>query len=112
MNALLDRNPRVDAVFAQNDDMGLGAVTAIRNWGLEPGRDVKLATVDATRAGLTALAAGTLNYVVECSPIIGSQLMDLVVDVYLGAYVPKRVLSEKLVFDQVSAKEELPRREY
>ncbi|MET0419897.1 MAG: ABC transporter substrate-binding protein, partial [Actinoplanes sp.] len=112
MRTLLSRHERIDVVFAQNDDMGLGALGVLERAGLEPGKDVKLITVDATRAGLTALAAGKLNFVVECSPVIGKMLMKVVVDIYLGGTVRKRVLSEKVGFDQATAKIVLPDRVY
>jgi simple sugar transport system substrate-binding protein len=112
MRKLLDRRSDIDAVFAQNDDMGLGAAEVLEKEGLKPGTDVRLVTVDATKAGMTALAAGRLNYIVECSPLIGRQLMDVVVDIYLGGSVSKRVLSEKIVFDRRMAQEVLPDRVY
>ncbi len=112
MRTLLSRHDRIDVVFAQNDDMGLGAIGVLEQDGRVPGKDVKLITVDATRAGLTALAAGKLNFVVECSPVIGELLMEVVVDIYLGGTVPKRVLSEKVGFDRQGARQALPGRVY
>ena len=112
MRQLLRRHPDVDAVFAQNDEMGLGAVTVLEDAGLDPGRRPRIATVDATKAGLRALAEGKLTYVVECSPDIGKPLMDAVVELCLGGKVPRRVESEKAVFNQVSAVDALPDRTY
>ncbi|MBB4755238.1 ABC transporter substrate-binding protein [Actinoplanes lobatus] len=112
MKKLLRRVKTIDAVFAQNDDMGLGAIKALQAAGKKPGTDVRIVTVDATRAGLTALAAGKLNYVVECSPEIGEQLMAVVVDLFFGGQVQKRVESEKAVFDSDSAADALPDRTY
>ncbi|SDT79997.1 ABC transporter substrate-binding protein [Actinoplanes derwentensis] len=112
MRKLIRRVPRIDAVFAQNDDMGLGAVKALEAVGRKPGTDVRLVTVDATKKGLQSLAAGKLNYVVECSPLIGEQLMGVVVAIFLGARVEKRISSEKNVFDSDSAKDVLGDRPY
>ncbi|MDI6104432.1 ABC transporter substrate-binding protein [Actinoplanes sp. NEAU-A12] len=112
MRKLLKRNKKIDAVFAQNDDMGLGAVTALEAANRKPGSDPKIVTVDATRDGLEALLAGKLSYVVECSPEIGEQLMTVVVDLFHGGRVKKRIESEKAVFDAESAAEALPDRKY
>ncbi len=112
MRTLVKRHDRIDAVFAQNDDMGLGAADVLERDGRQPGTDVKLVTVDGTRAALTALAAGRLNYVVECSPVIGPLLMDVVVNIYLGGTVPRRVLSKTVGFDREGARKALPKRVY
>ncbi|WP_433824461.1 ABC transporter substrate-binding protein [Actinoplanes sp. CA-015351] len=112
MRKLLRKHPDVDAVFAQNDEMGLGAVSVLEDAGLDPGRSPRIVTVDATKAGLQALVAGKLTYVVECSPEFGDDLMDIVVDLCLGGTVPRRVESEKAVFDKVSAEDALPDRTY
>lgn len=112
MKKLLKRNKKIDAVFAQNDDMGLGAVAALEADGKKPGTAPKIVTVDATQKGLEALLAGKLNYVVECSPEIGEQLMSVVVDLYHGGRVKKRIESEKAVFDAETAAEALPDRNY
>ena len=112
MRTLVKRHDRIDAVFAQNDDMGLGAADVLEQDGRTPGKDVKLVTVDGTRAALTALAAGRLNFVVECSPVIGPQLMEVVVNIYLGGTVPRRVVTKKVGFDREGARKALPKRVY
>lgn len=112
MRRLLRRVNRIDAVFAQNDDMGLGAVKALEDAGRRPGTDVRLVTVDATRKGLESLVAGKLNYVVECSPLIGEQLMSVVVDLFLGGRVDRRISPEKNVFNRISARDALGDRPY
>ncbi|GAA4969671.1 ABC transporter substrate-binding protein [Actinoplanes utahensis] len=100
---VLRRTRKIDAVFAQNDDMGLGAAEVLAAEGLKPGTDIKIVTVDATRAGLEGLVAGKLNYVVECSPLIGEDLMSVVVDLFFGGEVKKRITSDKNVFNKISA---------
>ncbi|WP_430786789.1 ABC transporter substrate-binding protein [Actinoplanes sp. G11-F43] len=112
MRRLIRRVKRIDAVFAQNDDMGLGAVKALEQAGRKPGTDVRLVTVDATKKGLEGLVAGKLNYVVECSPLIGEQLMGVVVDLFLGGRVDKRISPEKNVFTALSAEDVLADRPY
>ncbi|MRT32801.1 substrate-binding domain-containing protein, partial [Xylella fastidiosa subsp. multiplex] len=80
-------------VFSQNDDMGLGAMEAIEAAGKKPGQDIKIVTIDATHDGMQALADGKFNYIVECNPLLGPQLMDLAKQVVAGEQVPERVVT-------------------
>ena len=112
MEAFLKSQPKIDVVYAQNDDMGLGAIEAIQAAGKVPGKDMKIITVDATHDGMQALADGKINYIVECSPLLGPQLMDLAKKVKAGQDVPTRVLTQETVFDQAAAKAALPERKY
>ncbi|PPK94603.1 simple sugar transport system substrate-binding protein/ribose transport system substrate-binding protein [Kineococcus xinjiangensis] len=112
MEAFLKSHPDIDVVYAHNDDMALGAIEAIEAAGKKPGEDIKIISVDAVKDGMQALADGKINYIVECSPLLGPQLMDLAKKVVAGEEVPKRVLTEETVFTQAEAKEALPTREY
>ena len=78
MAAFLKANPKIDLLFAHNDDMGLGAIEAIEEAGLKPGKDIKIVTIDAVHDGMVALSQGKINFIAECSPLLGPQLMDLV----------------------------------
>ena len=77
MEAFLKSQPEIDVVYAHNDDMGLGAIEAIKAAGKVPGKDIKIITVDAVKDGMQALANGEINYIVECNPLLGKQLMEL-----------------------------------
>ncbi|WP_350224043.1 ABC transporter substrate-binding protein [Plantibacter sp. ME-Dv--P-122b] len=110
--ALLKSNPDVDVIYAHNDDMGLGAIEAVEAAGLKPGTDIKIITVDAVKDGMQALADGKINYIVECSPLLGNQLVDVVKKVVAGEPVEKRILTEETTFDQEQAKAALPDRKY
>jgi galactofuranose transport system substrate-binding protein len=112
MEAFLKANPKIDVLYAHNDDMGLGAIEAIEAAGKKPGTDIKIITVDAVKDGMTALSEGKINFIVECSPLLGPQLMDLVKKVKAGETVPERVLTEEGTFTQEQAKAALPDRKY
>ena len=112
MEAFLKSNPKIDLVYAHNDDMGLGAIEAIEAAGKVPGKDIKIITVDAVHDGMQALADGKINYIVECSPLLGDQLMDLAKKVVAGESVPERVVTEETTFTQEQAKTALPSRKY
>ncbi|WP_327590157.1 ABC transporter substrate-binding protein [Nonomuraea sp. NBC_00507] len=112
MDAFLKSNPDIDVLYAHNDDMGLGAIEAIEGAGKVPGKDIKIITVDAVKDGMQALADGKINYIVECSPLLGPQLMDLAKKVVKGEQVPARVVTEETTFDQEQAKQVLSTRQY
>ena len=112
MEAFLQANPEIDLVYAHNDDMGLGAIEAIEAAGLVPGEDIKIVTVDAVHDGMQALADGKINFIVECSPLLGPQLMQLAGEVLSGEEVPARVVTEETTFTQEQAIEALPTRQY
>jgi simple sugar transport system substrate-binding protein len=112
MEAFLKAHPQIDMVFSQNDDMGLGAMEAIEAAGKKPGQDIKIVTIDATHDGMQALADGKFNYIVECNPLLGPQLMDLAEKVVAGEQVPERVVTPDEAFDQQQAAAVLPDRKY
>lgn len=102
----------IQLLFAQNDDMGLGALDAIEAAGLVPGKDIQIVTVDGTKDGLTALSVGKFNYVVECQPLLGDQVAATVKDVLAGKTVPKKSYGVDGAFDQAQAIAALPTRKY
>ena len=112
MEAFLQSNPDIDLVYAHNDDMGLGAIEAIEAAGLVPGVDIKIVTVDAVKDGMTALSEGKINFIVECSPLLGAQLVDVATKVAAGDKVEKRILTDETTFTQEQATAALPDRKY
>jgi ABC-type sugar transport system substrate-binding protein len=112
MEQFLKANPKIDVLFAHNDDMGLGALEAITAAGKVPGKDIKIITIDAVKDGMTALADGKFNFIAECSPLLGPQLMDLVKKVVAGETIPTRILTEEGTFTPEQAKAALPTRKY
>ncbi|MEV0237360.1 ABC transporter substrate-binding protein [Nonomuraea sp. NPDC050786] len=112
MEAFLKSNPDIDVLYAHNDDMGLGAIEAIEGAGKVPGKDIKIVTVDAVKDGMQALADGKINFIVECSPLLGPQLMDLAKKVVKGEQVPTRVVTQETTFTQEQAKQVLSSRQY
>jgi len=112
MEQFLKANPKIDVLFAHNDDMGLGALEAIEAAGLKPGVDIKIITIDAVHDGMQALADGKFNFIAECSPLLGPQLMDLAKKVKAGEAVEPRILTNETTFTPEQAKAALPDRKY
>ena len=112
MSQFLLRHDRIDAVFAHNDDMALGAVKAIEETGLVPGEDILIVSIDAVKAAFEAMMEGKLNCSVECSPLLGPQLMNAVHDYVNGKELPFRINTEEGVFPRETAKHYISSRRY
>ncbi|WP_097320706.1 ABC transporter substrate-binding protein [Paractinoplanes atraurantiacus] len=112
METFLQSVKDIDVLYAHNDDMGLGAIEAIEAAGKKPGTDIKIITVDAVKDGMTALSENKINFIVECSPLLGPQLMQLVKKVKNSEEVPTRILTEETTFTPEQAKAALPDRKY
>ncbi len=103
---------KIDLLYAHNDDMAIGAIQAIEEAGLKPGKDILIVSIDGVRGAFEAMKAGKLNVTVECNPLLGPQLMQLAKDVVAGKAVPKRVTVEEGVYTADQAAKELPNRKY
>lgn len=103
---------KIDVVYAQNDDMALGAIEAIEEYGVKPGKDIIIVSIDAVKVAFEAMIAGKLNCSVECNPLQGPQLIKTVLDLVNGKAVPRRIVIEEGVFTKESAVKELPNRKY
>lgn len=88
----------ITAVYAHNDDMALGAIQAIEEYGLKPGVDITIVSVDAARGAFEAMIAGKLNATVECNPLLGPQFFELALKVANGEPVPKWIPSQESEF--------------
>ena len=89
MENILQAQPEIDAVFAHNDEMALGALKAVQ----AAGRDIKIVGFDATDDAVKAVEAGELAATVAQQPaMIGSLGVESALKVLHGemveAYVP------------------------
>ncbi|MEZ0326115.1 MAG: ABC transporter substrate-binding protein [Fimbriimonas sp.] len=114
MEALL-KSPNgntINALYAHNDDMALGAIQAIKEAGKKPGVDIIIVSIDGVKGAFEAMAAGELNCTVECNPLLGPPLFDAIESVMAGKTLPKRTVMKDGIFDQAVAAKELPNRKY
>ncbi|MBB2922964.1 substrate-binding domain-containing protein [Cellulomonas cellasea] len=88
----------IQFIFAQNDEMGIGAAQAVAAAGLDPGTDVKIATIDGTTGALQALAAGDLSFVAQYNPFFGDIVVDVVDQVLAGEPVQANITVESDTF--------------
>jgi simple sugar transport system substrate-binding protein len=102
----------IDAVYSHNDDMAIGAIRAIESYGLRPGKDIKIVSIDAIRDAFQAMIDGKLNATVECNPLLGPQFFELALKVVNGEPVPKWIPSQESVYFPEDAEALLPTRKY
>lgn len=99
------------ALWAHNDEMALGAIQAIREAGLQPGKDMLVVSVDAVDDALRAIVDGTLNVSVELSPHLGGPAFDVIEEYRKGKRdFDKWIRMGGKVFTAENAKEELAAR--
>jgi simple sugar transport system substrate-binding protein len=103
---------QINALYAHNDDMALGAIQAIEEAGLKPGVDIKIVSVDAVRGAFEAMVVGKLNVTVECNPLLGPQFFETALKIANGQQVEKWVRSKEDVYRQDTAAKDLPGRKY
>ncbi|WP_433598768.1 ABC transporter substrate-binding protein [Nocardia sp. CA-135953] len=112
MQAFLAAHRDINVLYAHNDDMALGAIQAIEEAGLKPGKDIKIISIDGTRDAFQAMADGKINVVVECNPLLGPKLMEITKEVVAGHPTPKRIVTDEGVYTQDQAAAALPTRTY
>src|SRR4051812_46326474 len=98
-------------IFIHNDDMGIGAIEALKAAGVKPG-DLKIVSVDGTRGGFQAMVDGWFQADVECNPLLGPQVLDMALKLMNGQAIDKEVLTNETVYYPDKAKEQLPTRKY
>jgi ABC-type sugar transport system substrate-binding protein len=101
---LLQADPSITAIYAENDEMGLGAVTAIQGLGKEAGKDVKLVSVDGTRNAVQAIVGGTMNGVIESNPRFGPLAFDTAEKFLSGKSVRENLIIKDRQYDSANAK--------
>jgi ABC-type sugar transport system substrate-binding protein len=109
---LKDEGNHIQALYAHNDDMALGAIEAIEQYGLKPGKDIIIISVDGTRKALRAMIEDKINCIVECNPLLGPPLMQAVKELIAGKILPKRIVTKDDIFTKDNAEREIINRKY
>jgi simple sugar transport system substrate-binding protein len=109
MSAFLKKHgEKINAVYAHNDDMAIGAIQAIEEDGrFKPGKDIIVVSIDGNREALKAIFDGKLNCSVECNPLLGPDAFDALDAAILGKDIPKRKVEKDELFDATNVTPEL-----
>lgn len=103
---------QIDALYAHNDDSAIGAIKAIEEYGLRPGQDIVIVSIDAIRDAFQAMIDGKLNATIECNPLLGPIFFQTALKVVNGEPVPKWVPSQENIYYPDNAADILPTRKY
>lgn len=79
----------IDVVYSHNDGMTLGALDVLDTTDAPHVKDMILITVDGEKEAVDALKAGRINCVVQCTPDLGADVMNLVRDLKAGKELQK-----------------------
>lgn len=104
---LLQSNPGITAIYAHNDEMALGAVTAVQAAGRDPGADVKIVSIDGTRNAVQAIIDGDINAVIESNPRFGPLAFETAQKFYSGEAIPEDIIIEDDEYTPENAEAEL-----
>ena len=100
METWLKSIDQIDVLIAQNDDMALGAIDAIKAAGKVPGKDIIIVGCDSVKAAFEAIVAGEMNCTVECNPLYGPFVVDTIEKLEAGEKFDKTVVHpEEGVYD-------------
>jgi ABC-type sugar transport system substrate-binding protein len=95
------------AVYAHNDDMAIGAIQAIKEAGLKPGKDIKIISIDGVPDIFKAMLAGESNASVELTPNMAGPAFDALISYKeKGVIPPKSITTESKLFQPANAKEQ------
>ena len=101
MEAFLAEYDEIDVVISENDNMTFGAMEAIEEAGKTcgPEGDIIIISFDAVRAALQFMVAGKINVDLECNPLLGPMVSDIIEKLEKGKEVGKTQYVEEQYFD-------------
>lgn len=100
MESWLKSIDKIDVLIAQNDDMALGAIDAIKAAGLVPGQDIIIVGCDSVKAAFEAIVAGEMNATIECTPLYGPFVEKTIEAIESGEEMSKEIVHpEEGVYD-------------
>lgn len=103
---LIQSKPGIKGIYAENDEMGLGAVAALKGAGKKAG-DVKIVTVDGTRNAVQGIVDGWISGVIESNPRFGPLAFQTLDTFTKGEDVPQDVIIQDSAYTADNAKTEI-----
>ena len=86
-------DPNIDVIYSENDNMTFGAMRALDEAGITYGKDgdVMIISFDAVRTALEYCYNGKINLCVECNPLHGPRVDELIKQYMAGNEIPKQI---------------------
>ena len=101
MKLFLEQEPDLRVVFAESDEMALGAIDAIGKSGKTCGEDGDIIVISfgGSKAGIEAVKEGKLNVTFECNPGQGPKAAELIQRLESDISIDKEQYVEETYFD-------------
>jgi len=114
MVKLLQDLDNIDVLISQNDDMTFGAIEAIQEAGLTCGvnGEITIISFDAVSAAFDMMEKGLINVDIECNPLQGQIIAQIIESIEKGKKVAKVSYVEGKVFEAENASVERIGRSY
>lgn len=114
MAKYLEKYDDIDVLVSQNDDMTFGAIEAIKEAGLTCGVNgkIKIISFDAVSEAFDKMEAGLINVDIECNPLQGQLIADIIERLEKGEKINKVSYMEEKVFKAENAGKERIGRSY
>ena len=98
-------------VYAHNDDMAIGAIQAIKEAGLKPGKDILTGSIDGVPDIYKAMIDGEANASVELTPNMAGPAFDALEKFKKDGTMPEKVtVTKSTLYLPDTAKEELEKK--
>lgn len=100
MTDYLKTNKNIDVIYSENDNMTFGAMRALDEAGITYGTNgqVKIITFDATKEALQYCLDGKISLCVECNPMFGPSVKELIEKYRRGESIPKHVYVDETAY--------------
>lgn len=112
MRVILSAYKDIDVLYSHNDSMTLGAIEAMEEVGIVPGKDIVIITIDGEQKIINAMKDGKINCVIECNPKLGDTIVDLTKKLLNGEDIPPTVFVDDEVFTEWDNLSIIPPRGY
>lgn len=106
-NLLAANRDSIDAVYAHNDEMALGAALAIKAAGLVPGEDIKIIGIDGQKDAFEAVQQGTMSATVFSSPYYGPAVFDVIDALVAGDEVEPTIVLDGYIVDSTNVEDKI-----
>jgi galactofuranose transport system substrate-binding protein len=103
---LLQSNPDINGIYGENDEMALGAITALKGAGKKAG-DIKVVSIDGTKGAVQAIADGWASAVIESNPRFGPLSFATATSFFGGDPVGQDIIIQDRQYDESNAKADL-----
>ncbi len=101
---LLQAHPEANVIYAHNDEMAIGAVSALQAAGKVPGKDVLVLSIDGGKEAVQMVVDGKINYVVECNPRFGPEAFETLQGYAAGKKYPAKIINADRDYTPENAK--------